>query len=212
MRFALPVAQEGDMKKQNQRMPSKSKRAGAKRGAARGNSGDNDALEVLKRQHREVESLIARFEKARTNEDARAIAGDICDKLTVHATIEEEIFYPAAKEQEKDIILEAAEEHLSVKRIIADVEGLDAEDERLRPKVSVLKEQVSHHVDEEEHELFPKIKRKISKADRDALGKQLSDRAEQLQAADNGAPPARREWPVQNPANRPETGSGRRSH
>lgn len=181
-------------------------------------NGDGDVIAVLERQHREVEELIAQFEKASSNEDARAVAMDLCDKLTVHSKVEEEIFYPAAQldagAEERDLVLEAEEEHLSVKRIIEDVEELEAGDDRLRPKVNVLKKQVMSHVDEEEHALFPKVRRKLSKAERDALGKELHDRTAQLEAAaSNGASPSgRHAWPGASPAHPPENGPGRRGH
>ncbi|HEY0706694.1 MAG TPA: hemerythrin domain-containing protein, partial [Polyangia bacterium] len=76
------------------------------------------------------------------------------------ATIEEKHFYPAAKTKDtEDMLLEAAEEHLSVKRLIADLLELDAKDDTFEAKVMVLKEQIEHHVEEEEKELFPKVKK-----------------------------------------------------
>jgi iron-sulfur cluster repair protein YtfE (RIC family) len=146
-----------------------------------------DALDFLKSQHREVESLFSEFEKADSNKEQFELSQTLCAKLTVHATIEEEIFYPAIRKGEtKDLVLEAAEEHLSVKRIIADLEELEANDERLEAKVSVLKEQVSHHVDEEEDELFPKVKKALSKEVRQSMGRQLQERASELQGEVEG--------------------------
>jgi hemerythrin superfamily protein len=144
-------------------------------------TGKIDAIDFLKSQHREVEGLFSKFEKADSGRAQLELATTICEKLTVHATIEEELFYPAVRKGEtKDLVLEAAEEHLSVKRIIADIQELRSGDERLEPKVTVLKEQVSHHVKEEENELFPKSKKAISKEERQSLGQQLRDRAAEL--------------------------------
>jgi hemerythrin superfamily protein len=145
-----------------------------------------DALDFLKEQHREVKQLFAEFEEEEDENAALEVAQVICKKLTVHATIEEEIFYPAArgKEELKDNVLEALEEHLSVKRLIADIEETEAGDETLKAKLSVLEEQVTHHVKEEENELFPMAKKAFPKEERRAMGQQLSERSEELEAAD----------------------------
>jgi len=126
-----------------------------------------DALAVLRRQHRQVEALLARFDQANSDDEAQELADEICDKLQVHSTIEEEIFYPAArKDDTNDLVLESAEEHLAVKRLIADLQTMDSEDERLRPKVNLLREQVTRHVHQEETELFPKIRKEMEAPER----------------------------------------------
>jgi hemerythrin superfamily protein len=101
--------------------------------------------------------------------------------LTVHATIEEELFYPAARENstEQDLLDEAEVEHASAKDLIAQIEGMDAGDELYDAKVKVLGEYIDHHVKEEE-ELFPKVKR--AKLDLEALGGELAARKQELQA------------------------------
>lgn len=156
--------------------------------------GDNkDALDVLKAQHREVESLFKQFDRAENDNESFEVAQLICQKLTVHATIEEETLYPAAlnnaREGEgegdhelKDLVLEAAEEHLSAKRLIADIQAVEVGSETLKAKISVLEEQVSHHVDEEEDELFPKLKKALPKDERRQMGLQLLQRTEELEA------------------------------
>lgn len=142
-----------------------------------------DALEVLERQHREVEELLSLFDQASSDDEAHEVAGTLCDKLTVHTAIEEEIFYPAARDEAtNDLILNSVEEHLSVKRIIADVQGLESEDERLRPKVNVLKEQVLRHVEQEERELFPMVMKDMDGDERRALGQHMQDREAELEA------------------------------
>ncbi|MEP6653307.1 MAG: hemerythrin domain-containing protein [Myxococcales bacterium] len=154
--------------------------------------GSVDALDLLKAQHREVEGLFKQFERAGNDENNQKcfeVAQVICQKLTVHATIEEEILYPLARakgeqseeEELKDKVLEALEEHLSAKRLIADIQALEAGDERLGAKICVLKEQVSHHVDEEEDEMFPQIKKELSKDERRTLGQQLKQRTGELE-------------------------------
>jgi hemerythrin superfamily protein len=186
---------------------SKRDKAGTSRASANGSASDDtsqartrdktddtsdvkaDAFDFLKGQHQEVKQLFSEFEDAEDENAALEVARVICQKLTVHATIEEEIFYPAARAKEalKDSVLEALEEHLSVKRLIADIEEADADDETLKAKVSVLEEQVSHHVKEEETELFPMARKAFSKEERRVMGQQLSERSEALEASDASA-------------------------
>jgi hemerythrin superfamily protein len=144
-----------------------------------------DALEVLKSQHREVEDLFSQFEKTKDEKECYSVAQTICQKLEVHSTIEEELLYPTARSQGrdgefKDIVLESLEEHLSVERIVADVMDSAPGDERLRAKINVLKEQVLHHVKEEEHDLFPRLKKEIPAEERQTLGEQLLARTQEL--------------------------------
>jgi hemerythrin-like domain-containing protein len=143
-----------------------------------------DAIKFLTQQHREVEKLFEQFEKAGSG--ARKSKEQLCDRisdaLAVHATIEEKIFYPATKAaRTEELLHEAVEEHLSAKRIIADiVEGNVEGDEQIDAKMSVLKEQIEHHVEEEEKELFPKAK-KLLGADRlEELGDELEEMAREL--------------------------------
>jgi iron-sulfur cluster repair protein YtfE (RIC family) len=170
-------------------------RARAKRTAPKGAQGDPDALALLRRQHRQLESLLARFDRATSDDEAQELADELCDKLTVHNTIEEEIFYPAARNEDtNDLVLESAEEHLSVKRLIADLQQLEADDERLRPKVNLLREQLSQHVHKEETELFPKVRKEMEAPERHALGKHLRERAAELEGPTNGVS-AHTSWP-----------------
>lgn len=153
---------------------------------AQGTSEKKDAFDFLKEQHREVKQLFSEFEEAEDDGAALAIARTIAQKLTLHATIEEEIFYPAARGKKalEDAVLEALEEHLSVKRLIADIEEAHEGDETLDAKLAVLEEQVTHHVKEEETELFPRAKKEFPKEEREAMGQQLRARAEALAADD----------------------------
>jgi hemerythrin superfamily protein len=173
-------------------------RARAKHAAPRGRAqGEPDALAVLRRQHRQLESLLARFDRATSDDEAQELADELCDKLTVHNTIEEEIFYPAARNDDtNDLVLESAEEHLAVKRLIADLQQLDSEDERLRPKVNLLREQLTRHVHKEESELFPKVRKEMEAPERHALGKHLRERTAELEGPTNhvGQAPAGN-WP-----------------
>lgn len=122
-----------------------------------------DAIELLKSQHREVEKIFEMIEKAKGGSEKAALFRDVANALAGHAKIEEEIFYPGVmKTDTQDLLREAVEEHLSVKRVISDLLATSADDESFDAKVKVLKEQVQHHVDEEEGELFPKVKKQFS--------------------------------------------------
>jgi hemerythrin superfamily protein len=134
-----------------------------------------DAIALLKADHRTVDELFAKFENAKRADQKAKIAQDICDELTVHATIEEKDFYPAAQEvlgEEHDLVDEAKVEHASLKWLIAQIEAESPDSELWEAKVIVLKEYVQHHVKEEEKEMFPKLKK--TELDLKALGAQLA--------------------------------------
>src|SRR6187551_3630602 len=128
-----------------------------------------DVLEILTSQHLEVDMLFERIEKRDGNR--RVLFTELADRLAAHATVEEKIFYPAvmAKETE-DLLRESVQEHLSLKRLIADLIVLRVDDEEFEAKLTVLKEQVTHHAHkEEEAKLFPKVKRLLSRDELAAL-------------------------------------------
>ena len=131
-----------------------------------------DALELLTMQHDEVEMLIEQIENSDEPEEKAELFREMADKLAAHSTMEEKLFYPSVMaEDTEEILVESTEEHLSVKRILADMMQLDVEDEHFDAKLSVLKEQVRHHArDEEEGELFPKLRRQLSADELAALG------------------------------------------
>jgi hemerythrin superfamily protein len=142
------------------------------------------AIELLKSQHREVEELFEKFEKASKATAKRQVAEQICDKLTVHATIEERHFYPAVKaKQTEDLLLEALEEHLAAKRVMADLLDLKPSDETFEPKVKVLQEQIEHHVEEEEEELFPKVEKLLSAEELEGLAQEMTATQTELESA-----------------------------
>jgi hypothetical protein len=134
-----------------------------------------DVLQILTAQHTEVDELFEKLESGKG--DRAALFIQLADKLAAHATVEEKIFYPAAMESEtSDMLHEAVEEHLEIKRVIADMLDLDpSEDqETFDAKLSVLKENVSHHAhDEEEAKLFPKLRKLLSADDLAALGNEV---------------------------------------
>jgi hemerythrin-like domain-containing protein len=144
-----------------------------------------NAIELLKHQHREVEELFEKFERAQGSQQ-QSIADAIADKLAVHAAIEEQHFYPATRTaRTEDLLREAVEEHLSAKRVIADILDSDPSDPRFSAKVNVLKEQIEHHVKVEETELFPKVQKLFSKDELEDLAVVMQDTAEDLE---KGAP------------------------
>jgi Hemerythrin HHE cation binding domain len=152
-----------------------------------------DAIALLKADHRKVEGLFEQFEKAKDSGRKQKLAQEICTELTVHATIEEEIFYPACKEAvEDDLEHEAYVEHDGAKVLIAEIAQGSPEDEFYDAKVMVLSEMIKHHVKEEEKpgEGFFAQARK-GDVDMEALGGTLQARKEQLLAAikQGGLPP-----------------------
>jgi hemerythrin superfamily protein len=121
---------------------------------------DMNAIDLLESQHREVEELFQQLEDNEDDETAEQIFIQLADKLAMHAKIEELHFYPAVKAQRtEDILLESLEEHLAAKRVLADLLDMDASDETFEAKCKVLQELIEHHVEEEESELFPKVKK-----------------------------------------------------
>jgi hemerythrin superfamily protein len=146
-------------------------------------SGKNDALKLLKADHKEVSDMVAKYGNGRLTKDRKvALAKQICLALTVHAQIEEEIFYPAAREEARngeDLLDEAEVEHGSIKELVAAIEsGSPDDDDLFDARVQVLGEYVKHHVKEEEGELFPKVRK--SGMDREEIGAQLAVRKEAL--------------------------------
>jgi hemerythrin superfamily protein len=137
-----------------------------------------DAVTLLKQDHRLVESLFEEFASAEEGEQS-SIAQRVCQLLTVHAQIEEELLYPAAKEaledeEESELVYEAEIEHGSAKELIAKIEAMSGEEEQFAATVKVLGEYVKHHVKEEETELFPKLKK--TELDLKGLGGRLAER------------------------------------
>jgi hemerythrin superfamily protein len=133
-----------------------------------------NATDLLKKQHEEVQQLFQEFEQAEDEEGKRLAFEQIADALAAHATIEEKLFYPAVYMGDlKDDLQEAVEEHLSVKRVIADLLEMNVEEEEFDAKMIVLKEQVEHHVEEEESELFPKVRRNFEPQELEALGAEM---------------------------------------
>lgn len=129
-----------------------------------------DVLEILASQHREVDDLLEKIEQGKG--DHQALFMELADKLAAHAAAEEKVFYPAVMSEEtSELLHESVEEHLAVKRVLADLITMDIDDEEFAAKLSVLKEQVSHHAhEEEEGKLFPRLRAALSSDELAAIG------------------------------------------
>jgi hypothetical protein len=146
-----------------------------------------NAIELLESQHREVEKLFKKCEGARDEATKQRMFEELADRLAVHAAIEEHHFYPAVRAKKtEDILLESLEEHLAVKRVLTDLMEIDASDDTFDAKLKVLKEQVEHHVEEEETDLFPKSAKLLDKETLDALAQEMT--AEQTALEAEGEP------------------------
>ena len=144
-----------------------------------------DAIALLKADHEVVSQLFAEYEKTRSTSNKKALVAEICTTLSVHAQIEEEIFYPAVKTALKDKLLvpEATVEHAGVKDLIAQLQGVEPDGEMYDAKVKVLSEYVKHHVKEEQNEMFPKAT--ASSIDMAELGARMAARKDALLAQAN---------------------------
>lgn len=145
-------------------------------------SSPKDAIALLKADHKAVSELFSEYEKARSSSRKKALISEICTALSVHAQIDEEIFYPAVKAALKDKLLvpEATVEHASLKDLIAQIEAVEPDAEMVEARIKVLSEYVKHHVKEEQDEMFPKVRE--STIDVVALGARMSARKEDLLA------------------------------
>lgn len=141
-----------------------------------------DALELLMSQHEEVEELIEEIEQAGDPDEKERLFRKLADSVAAHSLIEEKMFYPTVMDDStRDLLVEFTEEHLSVKRLIADMLELDVEDEHFDAKLTVLKEQVRHHAhDEEEDKLFPLVREMFDEEELAALGNELLAKYEEV--------------------------------
>ena len=150
----------------------------------------NDAIALLKAEHRQVEEYFEQFEKARDTERKQELATRICNALRVHTTIEEEIFYPAFLEASDDIDIhhEAEIEHEGAKNLIARIEGSSPEDDYFEPTVRVLSEMIKHHVKEEEKTGGMFSVAREAKMDLVSLGEELAARKAELESGETEEP------------------------
>ena len=166
-------------------MPA-AKKSARKPAAAKKTGSRQDAIALLMADHQEVKALFEQYEELAggnaDSSDRQALAETVCDLLTVHAAIEEEFFYPAARKalDDEDLLDEAEVEHASAKDLIAQIKAMGPDDDLYDAKVTVLGEYVQHHVEEEEGEMFPKTKG--SNMNLQELGSQLLARKHELLA------------------------------
>lgn len=141
-----------------------------------------NALDVLHEQHEDVEDLIEQVEDADDPDDKGRLFAELADKLAAHTAIEERLFYPALlTEDTRERLVEATEEHLAFKRLLADMLAMEPDDEHFDAKLTVLKENVRHHVhDEEEPELFEIAEQMMDEDELAALGNEMLALYEQL--------------------------------
>jgi len=139
-----------------------------------------DAIAILRADHTLVSGLFADYEKTKSAAKKKSLVAQICTELSVHAQVEEEIFYPAFKAalRDKEMVPEATVEHATLKDLIAQVKGKEPDGEMFDAKIKVMSEYVKHHVKEEQNEMFPKAKK--SKLDLVDLGAQILARKEEI--------------------------------
>ncbi len=141
-----------------------------------------EATKLLKKQHDEVKDLFKQFEAAEEDTEKQELFDRIADDFAAHGEIEEKIFYPAVYVGSlKDKLQEAVEEHLAAKRVVADLLEMEPSDEQFEAKMTVLKELIEHHVEEEEGELFPLVRKGFAREELDALGEQMEQMFAKLQ-------------------------------
>ncbi|MFI3121645.1 MAG: hemerythrin domain-containing protein [Methylococcaceae bacterium] len=138
---------------------------------------------MLKADHEHVSELFIEYRKADSKNKKKQLAEQICNELTVHAQIEEEIFYPAVKQalKDKELIPEARVEHATLRALISEVRGVEPDGEMFDAKIKVMQEYVKHHVKEEQNEMFPKAK--ATDLDMMEIGSKMSQRKQELLAA-----------------------------
>ena len=148
-----------------------------------------DAIALLKADHRQVEQWFSQFDKSSSTSKKQQLADSICEALTIHTTIEEEIFYPAFLQatKDKDTHHEAVVEHAGAKQLISEIQAMSADDDFFDAKVTVLSEMIKHHVKEEEQAGGMFAEAKKSKMDLQQLGEQLSARKQELQSRPKAA-------------------------
>jgi len=160
-------------------------RSSAKKKTSKAKQAPVDAIALLKADHRQVAEWFEEFEKARAATRKSDLANKICTALTVHAQIEEEIFYPAfiAATEDEDMHHEAVIEHDGAKKLIADIAASGPEDDYFDAKVKVLSEMIKHHVKEEEQKGGMFAEARDSDMDLKAIGEQLAQRKQELMAS-----------------------------
>lgn len=142
-----------------------------------------NAIELLKTDHRKVERLFQKVKADQEGEQHQELFEQIKQELEVHTHIEETIFYPKLKENEelKDIVLEGIEEHHQAKMFLRELSNLKDDSEKFEPKLKVLMEDITHHVQEEEGKMFPKVEELLDEATLNELGTQMDAEKKKFQ-------------------------------
>ncbi len=145
-------------------------------------TGGTDAITLLRADHKRVSALYEQYESTRSAAKKKALVATICQELSVHAQVEEEIFYPAVKAALKDkaLVPEAQVEHATLKELIAQVKDKEPDGEMFDAKIKVMSEYTKHHVKEEQNEMFPKAR--TTRLDMKELGARIAARKEELMA------------------------------
>jgi hemerythrin superfamily protein len=145
-------------------------------------SSKHDAIALLREDHKKVQKLFKEYQRAKDDAKKRAVVDEVCTDLTVHSQIEEELFYPEVREaiDAMDIMDEAEVEHTLAKQLVQELKAMQPDDPLYGAKFTVLGEYVAHHIEEEQNELFPKVKK--AKMDLDSLGEQMAARKRELLA------------------------------
>lgn len=150
-------------------------------GTSRSSAG-TDAIALLRADHQRVSDLYQQYESTRSAAKKKTLVATICQELSIHAQVEEEIFYPAVKAalKDKELVPEAQVEHATLKELIAQVKDKEPDGEMFDAKIKVMSEYTKHHVKEEQNEMFPKAR--ATKLDMKELGAQIAARKEELMA------------------------------
>jgi hemerythrin superfamily protein len=174
-------------KKSSSKQPSRKRavsKSAPRRSGGASKTPKNEAIAQLTADHARVKKMFKQYDRLAkaeaSDKQKQELAAMICAELTAHATAEEEIFYPAARAaiDKVELVDEADIEHASAKDLIAQIEGSSPSDDHYDAKVKVLGEYIDHHVQEEQNEMFPKVRR--AKVDTVALGEQIAARKEQI--------------------------------
>jgi hypothetical protein len=144
-----------------------------------------NAFQLLKEDHKKVSGIFEQLEPTteRAEKTRTELFAKLKQELDIHAKIEESIFYPAIKQaaETRDIVLEGFEEHHVIKMLLGELDSLPVDTEQWTAKLKVLKENVEHHVEEEEEEMFQKSRDVLSEEEIESLGKQMEEMKKQLQ-------------------------------
>jgi hemerythrin-like domain-containing protein len=141
-----------------------------------------EATALLRKQHEQVMQKFKQFEKTDNEATRRKLFIEIADALAAHTTIEEKLFYPTVYQGDdlQHLLKEAVEEHLTAKRVISDLLMMEVSDEQFAPKVKVLHDLIEHHVEEEQNDIFPLVKKMLSRGELTSLGEEMEEMFDQL--------------------------------